>query len=162
MLLRTVDEIQENLTVEELGMLSDWMLNGAEPTINAFHKLDEYEREDVLDYLGEFSAYEWVQADGEKYFLVHAGLGNFAPGRSLDDYTLDELVWQRADYDETYFKDVYVLTGHTPTQKIADNPRPGYIYRKNRHIAIDCAAFAEGGRLAAVCLESGEEFYSEV
>ena len=37
----------------------------------------------------------------------------------------------------------------------------GYIYRKNNHIAIDCGACFPGGRLAAICLDTGEEFYSE-
>ena len=31
-------------------------------------------------------------------------------------------------------------TGHTPTQAIRNNPNPGYIYRRNNHIAIDCGA----------------------
>ena len=41
------------------------------------------------------------------------------------------------------------------------NPKPGYIYKKNHHIAIDCGSFIPGGRLAAICLDTGEEFYSE-
>ncbi len=55
----------------------------------------------------------------------------------------------------------YVVTGHTPTQEIAGNPRPGYIYRANHNIAIDCGACFPGGRLAAICLDTGEEFYSD-
>lgn len=58
--------------------------------------------------------------------------------------------------------DAFVITGHTPTQTIEDNPRPGFIYRKNNHIAIDCGAHYPGGRLAAICLETGEEFYSSM
>lgn len=30
------------------------------------------------------------------------------------------------------------MTGHTPTQVIKGNSRPGFIYQKNHHIAIDC------------------------
>ncbi|MGO4865364.1 metallophosphoesterase [Ligilactobacillus ruminis] len=56
--------------------------------------------------------------------------------------------------------DTFVITGHTPTQTIEDNPRPGFIYRNNNHIAIDCGAHYPGGRLVAICLETGEEFYS--
>lgn len=78
----------------------------------------------------------------------------------IEDYSLHELVWIRADYDEQYFEDTFVITGHTPTQTIEDNPRPGFIYRNNNHIAIDCGAHYLGGRLAAICLETGEEYYS--
>ena len=69
------------------------------------------------------------------------------------------MLWDRADYDTQYFPDTYVVTGHTPTQHIAGNPNPGYIYRRNNHIAIDCGASIPGGRLAAICLDTGEEFY---
>lgn len=52
------------------------------------------------------------------------------------------------------------LFAYTPTQSIEVNPNPGYIYRANNHIALDCCAFYKKGRLAAICLETGEEFYS--
>ena len=83
------------------------------------------------------------------------------PGVSLffTDYTIDEIVWERPDYNKAYFDDVYVITGHTPTQYIEDNDRPGYIYRKNNHIAIDCGACSMTGRLAAICLDNDEEYY---
>ena len=41
-----------------------------------------------------------------------------------------------------------------------DNPNPGFIYRHNNHIAIDCGAHYPSGRLAAICLDTGEEYYS--
>ena len=104
--------------------------------------------------------YEEVAVSDRNYLLVHAGLGNYSPEKDIEDYSLHELVWIRADYDEKYFEDTFVITGHTPTQTIEDNPRPGFIYRKNNHIAIDCGACFSGGRLAAICLETGEEFYS--
>ena len=80
--------------------------------------------------------------------------------QDMEEYSLHELLWVRADYDKQYFEDTFVITGHTPTQCIEDNPRPGFIYRKNNHIAIDCGAHFPGGRLAAICLDTGEEFYS--
>lgn len=68
--------------------------------------------------------------------------------------------WDRADYNVTYYPDKYIVTGHTPTQFIKENPNPGFIFRSNNHIAIDCGAHIRGGRLAELCLETGEEFYS--
>ena len=64
-------------------------------------------------------------------------------------------------YDIQYFEDTYVVTGHTPTQGIMGNPRPGYVYRENHHIAIDCGCNRRNGRLAAVCLDTGREYYVE-
>lgn len=78
----------------------------------------------------------------------------------MEEYALDELIWCRTDYEVPYFEDKIVITGHTPTQTIACNNRPGYIFRGNKHIALDCCACSYKGRLAGICLETGEEFYS--
>ena len=111
--------------------------------------------------MGSFDLYAEVAAGDKTYLLVHAGLGNFSPDRPLDDYDIDELVWERPDYGMPYFDDIYTVTGHTPTFTIEENKKPGYIYRANHHIAIDCGACFPGGRLAALCLDTGEEFYSD-
>ena len=137
----------------------DWTNNGCQTTISEFSKLTTEEREMVLDYLGEFSLFETLNVNDNKYILVHGGLGNFSPDKKLEDYSIDEIVWERPDYNKAYFDDVYVITGHTPTQYIEDNDRPGYIYRKNNHIAIDCGACSMTGRLAAICLDNDEEYY---
>ena len=114
----------------------------------------------MIDFIREFLIYEELTAAGKNYLLVHAGLGNYSPEKEIEDYSLHDLIWMRADYEKQYFEDTIVITGHTPTQEIEGNPRPGYIYRKNNHIAIDCGANIPGGRLGAICLDIGEEFYS--
>ena len=65
----------------------------------------------------------------------------------------DYLYWQRPDYEMQYYSDKYVVIGHTPTMAIKGNLRPGYIYKNNHHIAIDCGAGC-GGRMACLCLET--------
>lgn len=147
------DEMVENL--------SDWLENGARPTLEEFMRLSERQRNAVTDYIIDVSAYKKIKVLNRKYLLVHAGLGNFSKDKKLTDYSLQELIWDRADYTTKYFDDTLVVTGHTPTQLIEGNDRPGFIFRKNNHIAIDCGACYQGGRLAAICLETGEEFYSE-
>ena len=122
---------------------------------------EECPNQDVIDFIKEFLIYEEVSVNDKNYLLVHGGLGNYSPEKDIDDYSLHELIWSRADYNIQYFSDKYVITGHTPTQAIRNNPNPGYIYRQNNHIAIDCGATYPGGRLAAICLDTGEEYYSE-
>lgn len=154
---------QETIAEMEPEMIYNlliWKRNGGMATIREFHKLDRETQEDVIDFMKDFLAYEKVTVNGRDYLLVHAGLGNYAPEKEMEDYSLKDLVWGRADYETRYFDDIYVVTGHTPTQMIRNNPNPGYIYRANRHIAIDCGACFPGGRLAAVCLDTGKEFYS--
>ena len=140
--------------------LLSWQMNGSVTTTDEFHKLDPETRQDVIDFIKDFLIYEELTVGGKNYLLVHGGLGNYSPEKEIEDYSIEELVWDRADYETQYFDDIYVVTGHTPTQGIEGNPRPGYIYQSNNHIAIDCGCYLPGGRLAAICLDTGEEFYS--
>lgn len=152
----SIDEIDS----ETLNNLVNWQYNGSKTTIDEFRSLSREMQQEVLYFIKEFSIYEEISVNGKDYLLVHGGLGNYWPGKDIDEYSLKELVWDRAEYDIPYFEDVYVVTGHTPTQEIIGNPRPGYIYQKNNHIAMDCGCNRPDGRLAVLCLDTGEEFYA--
>ena len=168
MALECLEFLMQEITEESINKLDEktldnlltWQFNGSQTTIDEFSELDSEEKQEVIDFIKEFLIYEEVSAGGKDYLLVHAGLGNYSPEKDMDDYSLHDLIWMRADYDVKYFEDVYVVTGHTPTQAIECNPKPGFIFRHNNHVAIDCGANCPGGRLAAICLETGEEFYS--
>ena len=155
------DKSIEELDDEMLDNLETWQYNGSRSTVDEFTQMDSESKQDVIDFIKEFLIYEEVSVNDKSYLLVHGGLGNYSPEKDIDDYSLHELIWSRADYNIQYFSDKYVITGHTPTQAIRNNPNPGYIYRRNNHIAIDCGATYPGGRLAAICLDTGEEYYSE-
>ncbi len=161
LLQEITDESIETLDYKTIGNLSNWLYNGAETTIKEMRMLESEERKNILDSIMEFSVYEEVSVGNKDYLLVHAGLGNYRPDKVIDEYSVKEMVWERPDYNVPYFPDKYVITGHTPTQLIEGNPKPGYIYRHNNHIAIDCGACFDGGRLAAICLDTDEEFYVE-
>ena len=122
-----------------------WKENGGYSTIDELRRCDAQTKNDLIEYIKEFSIYETLTVNGKKYLLDHAGLGNFSPQKDIEEYSLHDLVWERADYEKCYFEDMYVVSGHTPTQLIEKNPRPGFIYQKNHHIAIDCGAcFPDG------------------
>lgn len=161
-LMQEISEASINDFSEEMvEKLINWQENGAIPTTDEFHQLDKKTKQEVIDFIGDFDVYEEVIAGDKEFVLVHAGFRNYSPDRELWDYELDELVWERMDYDVQYFEDKYVVTGHTPTQLIDENPRKGYIYHNANNIAIDCGAHFEGGRLGCICLETFEEFYVE-
>lgn len=136
----------KKLNVKMLDNLVTWQYNGSRTTIAEFKELDSEEQQEVIDFIKEFSLYEEVTVGDRKYILVHAGLGDFYPGKRLEEYSIHELVWTRTDYERPYYEDTYVITGHTPTQTIEGNPNPGYIYMHNHHIAIDCGACFPGGK----------------
>ena len=168
MALECLEFLRQEITDESIAKLDartlinilTWQRNGSQTTIEEFRKLDREEQQEIIDFIRDFEIYEELSVAGNEYLLVHAGLGNFSPEKDIEDYSLNDLVWERPDYDIPYFDDMFVVTGHTPTLMIDGNPKPGYIYRKNNHIAIDCGACFPGGRLAAICLDTGEEFYS--
>lgn len=160
-LMKEITDVSiEEIDSATLNNLVTWQYNGSKTTIDEFRSLSREMQQEVLYFIKEFSIYEEVSVNGKDYLLVHGGLGNYWPGKDIDEYSLKELIWDRAEYDITYFEDVYVVTGHTPTQEIIGNPRPGYIYQKNNHIAMDCGCNRPDGRLAALCLDTGEEFYA--
>ena len=119
--------------------------------------------DEIMEYLTDFELYQEVSVNGKEYLLVHGGLGNYRKDKDMEEYDLHELVWSRIDYEKSYYEDFYdyIITGHTPTLTIPGMATPASVYRKNQHIAIDCGACFEGGRLAAICLDTGEEFYSQ-
>lgn len=152
----SIEELDEDM----LENLVTWQYNGSKSTIDEFNQLDAKAKQEVIEFIKDFVVYEEVSVNDKDYLLVHAGLGNYSPEKEIEDYSLHELLWMRADYDVQYFEHTYVVTGHTPTQTIEGNPHPGYIYQSNHHIAIDCGAHYPGGRLAALCLDTGEAYYS--
>lgn len=151
----SIGEIDE----ETIKNLMEWQNIGGQCTMDAFHKLSREEKQDIVDYLDEFSLYEEVSVNGKQFVIVHAGLTNFSPDRPLETYEMYELIFKAPDYDMIYFPDKYLVTGHLPTKVIEGNPRPNKIFRKNNHIAIDCAAGYDGC-VGCICLDTLEEFYS--
>ena len=93
--------------------------------------------------------FEEVEAGGKQYLLVHAGVCGFEEGKDLDDYAPEDFF--TAPERENYSGYDAVIVGHAPTAS-------GKIEREGNVIRMDCGA-GRGGRLACLCLETGEEFY---
>ena len=132
-----------------------WQAVGGSETIDEFRKLSQEEKEDVFDYLYEFSLYEEIKVNGTHYILVHAGLNDFDIDKPLSSYSLRDMIFDRLDYSKVYFPDKILITGHTPTRYINGEDK---IYKANNHIAIDCGC-GYGFVLSCLCLNTMEEFY---
>lgn len=142
-----------------IGMsgISLWLNDGGQTTLSTFTKLPVDERENIIEYLSEFSLYESVRAGGKEFILTHWGLPKGATPDNLDDYDPIDFVEARLDYNRKYFDDIIIVTGHTPTFLIDEKSR-GRIYHRNNHIAIDTGAVF-GETMGCICLETGEEYY---
>ena len=154
---KTLDEARAMLSDENAEMLDKWLTMKSEKTVSDFLKLGDEDKESIIDYLSEFQAYEEVQAGGKTFVLAHAGINGFDEAKDLEDYSEEDFVFAQTDYSKVYFKNKYLITGHTPTVAI-NQKLMGKVYSKNGHIAIDCGA-AYGGRLAAICLDALKLYY---
>ena len=153
----STDEALKNLDGENKALLEKWLTMKSEKTLNDFFALSDEDKESIIDYLSEFQAFEEVEAGGKTFVLVHAGINNFDADKDLEDYSDEDFIFYPADYSKVYFKNKYLITGHTPT--VAINQKfMGKVYSKNGHIALDCGA-AYGGKLAAICLDALKLYY---
>lgn len=150
----------DGLNEEQLGALSNWLYNGAQPTLDALRTLREEDTDaltDILDYLRDVPLYDTVSVGGRDFLLVHSGLENFTPDRSLSDYSADELLWCRPKPEQRYFEDVLTVLGHTPTRYY---DCPGRAFRTDTWIDIDTGA-GGGGSPMLLRLNDLHEFYEE-
>lgn len=89
-------------------------------------------------------------------------MDNFDEERSLSDYDLNELLFHRPDYETRYYKNKYLVTGHTPTrvayvaeqgvllEDLSFDEYRDLIFKKNNNIAIECGS-SFGGKLGCIC-----------
>ena len=152
----TEENVETQITADTMRYYTDWMFNGGDSTIEEFNQLSLSEKYDLLDYLKDFSLYEKVSVNGKSYLLVHGGLEPFSAGMTVEDFSVPQLLFSRADLDRTYFYDTYTITGHTPT--IAEEGNKGTVIKRNNHISIDCGCVF-GYNLAVYCMETDTEIY---
>lgn len=141
----------ESPSPEALSDMAQWMANGGKTTIDGFKALDADMREGVIDYLSDMALYEEVSVNGKNYLLVHAGIADFDPASSPDEYMPEDFISEALDPAKRYFDDVTIIVGHTPTEELGGN---GRILYGETSIHIDC-----GEVLACLRLEDGKEFY---
>lgn len=155
----TEENVDTHLTSDDMLAYMHWTQDGGAVTAKQFTKLSAAWRNDILEYLEEFSVYEEVQISDKKYILVHAGIHGFQENRALEDYSAADLIFCRPDYSRRYYqnRNTYLIIGHTPTFYIRQD-RKALVYQEHGHIALDCGC-VYGGRLSAYCLDTQEAFY---
>lgn len=146
-----------SLEGEDREQLAKWLTMKSEKTIADFLALSEEGREDLLDYLEEFAAFEEIECKGKKFVLTHAGIDNHED-RDLYEHEEEDFIFAETDYGKAYFKDAFLVTGHTPTVAI-DKKLFGKPYAKNKHLAID-GGCGLGGKLIAICLDTLKVYYA--
>lgn len=83
-------------------------------------KLSREEQQDILEYLRGCPLYEMVSVADKDFILVHAGLGNFSFNKKMDDYTVEEILWEWPEITDIYYRNIMTVFGHTPTASFGE------------------------------------------
>lgn len=154
------DESLDELDTAKLKLLTQWLKNGAAPTLDGLRRMLASQPElveGILDYLRDAPLYETLRAGGKNYLLVHAGLGGYAPGKPLDDYDPHDLIWARPTLDTRYSSRFTTVFGHTPTEFIDPDARDRML-KTDTWICIDTGA-ARGGTPMLLRLDDEKAYY---
>ena len=145
--------LKNNATPEPdyISSMTAWVADGGQATLAAFRELDEEAREGVLEYFEDMTLFEEVKIRGRRYLLAHAGVADYDADTPLEDYEPEAFFTASPDPSVPLIEGVTLVVGHKPTES-------GRIERGNGSIFINCGV-KDGGKLACLCLESGEEFY---
>ena len=135
----TTKNINNNITSENMKLLSLWTRNGGQTTIDGLKRLDHETLFSIVEYLEDAPLYETVQAGGRDFLLTHSGLGNFRPDKKLSEYYPDEFIWNRPSPDERYRDDITTVFGHTPTHFLSPDHK-GKMLVTDTWIDVDTGA----------------------
>ena len=137
-----------------------WTDNGGGATLNGFRTLRAAEPEAVpriLSYVSRCPYYVMTRVRGRNFLLCHSGLGNFSPDRSIEDYSAQELIWNRPSLEDAYFDDIITVFGHTPTIMYG-REYAGKIIRTETWYDVDVNSSAHDV-VAVLRLDDLREFY---
>ena len=149
------------LTLEQEYSLLRWNRNGCLVTLENLLKLKEEDPDELtalLEYVRSAPLYVEAAVPMKRFVLVHGGLNCFDPGKELDEYSEEELVWTRPGIEERYWDDRLVILGHTPTQYFG--AEKGRMLVTETWVDIDTGA-AGGGSPMLLRLDDMCPFYTE-
>lgn len=146
-----------NLSKEDMEIFTNWIENGADPTLKQLSENDPETVMALLEFLGESPFYETVEIGNKHFLLTHSGLNNFKSDRHVDNYSIEELIWNRPSLSDKYHDDIMTVFGHTPTHFFGEEYR-GRAVKTDTWIDIDTGA-AYGGSPMLLRLDDMVEFY---
>ena len=160
MLLDATPRRVKQMSRESLRTFLHWSDNGGTATLNGFAALRETDPDSIpriLAYVSRAPYYAVTRVRGRDFLLTHAGLGNFSPEKPIENYTADELLWNRPSLADEYFDNVMTVFGHTPTIMYGMQ-YAGKVIRTGTWCDIDVNTAAHD-QIAVLRLDDMKEFY---
>ena len=131
------------------------------------HRLTEVDMLDIADIIMKLPVQKDMVIDDKHYLFAHAMTSYPSISESNEYYLMGNY-----DYDAFLFDgiDGYIsMCGHTPTGNVLWKDENLYLDEYQKSIwhnqkenvyLLDCGCGLPGGRLACICLETGERFYA--
>ena len=160
--LKYLDFMKNNDKSDDLEIkkgMADWFKNGGYPTAEAFTKLDEEDKEALLDYLREdFTLCEEIETkSGSQFVVSYAGLGDFDPDREIGEYSPEDLT--EGDYTPNcFFDDKYIICGNLFDFDPEDDAFEGKIYHSENVIVLN---HATNENTVCIRLDDMKEYYAD-
>ena len=144
-----------------------WLPNGGNKTKA---EMDEWCKGDpdflnkALQFIDKRPYYYRTFINGQEYIFCHAGL---KPNVSLENQTVESMLWIREEFYNGYSGTAEVVVGHTPTPyigkvpgvKITDRYYP--IRLPNKITMLDTGSFLPQGRISCIDVISGQIWQSD-
>lgn len=131
-------------------------------------RLTEVDMLNLADLILELPLQRELEIGGRKYLFAHAMTAHVGVPQQRDYYLMGNYELDRFFLDGI---DGYIsMCGHTPTDNVIwksgnhkyldDHRKSIWRNEKENVYLLDCGSGFESGRLACLCIETGERFYS--
>lgn len=146
-----------------------WYANGGKVTHRNYLVLPRNEKTEIRDYLDALPVNIDLSIHDHPFKLVHAAPLEWYNNNLGYSGAIEFAVWHRWGSNYPQSKEYTIVFGHTPTEMFQDGT-PMRIWHGENVCGIDCGAgypddsfdrYGVQGRLAAICLETCKEYYSE-
>lgn len=141
-------------------------------TYNSFdlmkRRLTEVDMLNLANLIYSLPLQKDVSIGGKEYLLAHAMTSHPSVVESKDYYLVGN--WELDCFFLEGIEDYISLCGHTPTENIIwktggmyldESGNSIWVNDKKNVFLLDCGSGFGSGRLACMCLETGERFYSK-
>lgn len=130
-------------------------------------RMTETDMLNLADLIHNLPLQKEMDIDGKKFLMAHAMTSDPSLQESKNYYLMGN--WELKAFFLEGIEGYISLCGHTPTTNILWKKGGGYLGEERHSIwrndkenvyLLDCGCGFAGGKLACICLETGECFYS--
>lgn len=134
-----------------------WMYNGGKQTVRSLHRYTKwgFDAKELVRWA--LTRPFLLRLDKNRYFS-HAG---YNATKELRNCGIDDVVWNRSEFYDTYEGTDKWYVGHTPVQGLPFNnsTEPVPVIYKNMHF-IDTGSYIQVGRISCMEIKSGTVYRS--